>query len=391
MQTNVSVTADLAAEATMKKRNTLTIGDQLKSYARHPGAGVLAFLTLLGAVITFALLFFLIGYVLVKGIPYLNASLFSLTYTSENVSLLPSLINTLIMTLVSLAIAAPVGIFAAIFLVEYAKKGSRFVKLIRITAETLSGIPSIVYGLFGMLFFVTALHWGMSLLSGALTMVIMVLPLIMRTAEEALKSVPDSYREASFGLGAGKLRTIFTIVLPSAVPGILAGVILGIGIGMVFLGQGTTGGTDMMAALIQKYMRHYSIAQIMQFIDGLIVIVGMYVFGIQRALYAIIAVYLVTKVSDSLIEGLKFSKQTFIITEKPDEVARVIMEDLDRGATGICGKGMYSGQEKTIIFCVVNKKEIVKLKELVDDIDPNAFVIVSDAREVHGEGFIEKK
>ena len=120
------------------------------------------------------------------------------------------------------------------------------------------------------------------------------------------------------------------------------------------------------------------------------VILGMYVFGIQRALYAIIAVYLVTKVSDSLIEGLKFSKQTFIITEKPDEVARVIMEDLDRGATGICGKGMYSGQEKTIIFCVVNKKEIVKLKELVDDIDPNAFVIVSDAREVHGEGFIEK-
>ena len=229
MQTNVSVTADPAAETTMKKRNTLTIGDQLKSYARHPGAGVLAFLTLLGAVITFALLFFLIGYVLVKGIPYLNASLFSLTYTSENVSLLPSLINTLIMTLVSLAIAAPVGIFAAIFLVEYAKKGSRFVKLIRITAETLSGIPSIVYGLFGMLFFVTALHWGMSLLSGALTMVIMVLPLIMRTAEEALKSVPDSYREASFGLGAGKLRTIFTIVLPSAVPGILAGVILAIG------------------------------------------------------------------------------------------------------------------------------------------------------------------
>ena len=178
--------------------------------------------------ITFALLFFLIGYVLVKGIPYLNASLFSLTYTSENVSLLPSLINTLIMTLVSLAIAAPVGICSDLPC-GICKKGSRFVKLIRITAETLSGIPSIVYGLFGMLFFVTTLHWGMSLLSGALTMVIMVLPLIMRTAEEALKSVPDSYREASFGLGAGKLRTIFTIVLPSAVPGILAGVILAIG------------------------------------------------------------------------------------------------------------------------------------------------------------------
>lgn len=229
MQTNVSVAADPAAEANMKKRNTLTIGDQLKSYARHPGAGVLAFLTLLGAVITFALLFFLIGYVLVKGIPYLNASLFSLTYTSENVSLLPSLINTLIMTLVSLAIAAPVGIFAAIFLVEYAKKGSRFVKLIRITAETLSGIPSIVYGLFGMLFFVNTLGWGFSLLAGAFTLSIMILPLIMRTTEEALKAVPDSYREGSFGLGAGKLRTVFRIVLPSAIPGILAGVILAIG------------------------------------------------------------------------------------------------------------------------------------------------------------------
>ena len=229
MQTNVSVTADPAAETTMKKRNTLTIGDQLKSYARHPGAGVLAFLTLLGAVITFALLFFLIGYVLVKGIPYLNASLFSLTYTSENVSLLPSLINTLIMTLVSLAIAAPVGIFAAIFLVEYAKRGNKFVEVIRLTTETLQGIPSIVYGLFGMLFFVTTCGWGFSILAGAFTLAIMVLPLIMRSTEEALKAVPDSYREGSFGLGAGKLRTVFRIVLPSAVPGILAGVILAIG------------------------------------------------------------------------------------------------------------------------------------------------------------------
>ena len=229
MQTNVSVAADPAAEATMKKRNTLTIGDQLKSYARHPGAGVLAFLTLLGAVITFALLFFLIGYVLVKGIPYLNASLFSLTYTSENVSLLPSLINTLIMTLVSLAIAAPVGIFAAIFLVEYAKRGNKFVEVIRLTTETLQGIPSIVYGLFGMLFFVNTCKWGFSILAGAFTLAIMVLPLIMRSTEEALKSVPDSYREGSFGLGAGKLRTVFRIVLPSAIPGILAGVILAIG------------------------------------------------------------------------------------------------------------------------------------------------------------------
>ena len=137
----------------------------MKAYIKHPGSGILALLTLLGAVLTFALLFFLIGYILVKGVPYLSTDLFSLTYNSENLSLLPSLINTFILTVVSLVIAAPLGIFAAIYLVEYAKKGSKLVNVIRITAETLSGIPSIVYGLFGMLFFVTALHWGLSLLS----------------------------------------------------------------------------------------------------------------------------------------------------------------------------------------------------------------------------------
>lgn len=168
------------------------------------------------------------------------------------------------------------------------------------------------------------------------------------------------------------------------------GVIQGVGIGLVFLGGGTTGGTDMMAAIIQNFLQHYSISQIMQIIDGAVVVVGMYVFGIHKALYAIIAVYLVTKVSDGLIEGLKFSKAVYIITEKPEEIARMIMEDLDRGATGINAKGMYSGQDKLMLFVVVNKKEIVMLKEKVDEIDPQAFVIVTDAREVHGEGFIEK-
>lgn len=227
MQIETSVVVEGTKD--MKKKNKLSLSGQLRSYRRHPGSGFLALLTVFAAVLTFAMLAFLIIYILVKGIPYLNADLFSPVYTSENVSLVPSLINTFLMTIVSLMIAAPLGIFAAIYLVEYAKKGSRFVSVIRITAETLSGIPSIVYGLFGMLFFVVALKWGLCLLAGAFTMVIMVLPLIMRTAEEALKSVPDSYREASFGLGAGKLRTIFTIVLPSAVPGILAGVILAIG------------------------------------------------------------------------------------------------------------------------------------------------------------------
>ena len=190
---------------------------------------VMRWLVRLAALITVAILVFLIGYILVNGIPNLKPSLFEWTYNSDNVSLMPALINTILMTAFSLAIATPLGIFAAVWLVEYAKRGSKLVSMIRLTTETLSGIPSIVYGLFGYLCFVTALHWGYSLLAGAFTVAIMILPLIMRTTEEALISVPDSFREGSFGLGAGRLRTVFHIVLPSAVPGILSGVILAIG------------------------------------------------------------------------------------------------------------------------------------------------------------------
>ena len=181
------------------------------------------------AAVTMAALLFIILYILIKGIPHLTPELFAWTYTSDNVSLMPALINTLSMTALSLLFAVPAGIGAAVYLSEYARRGNRLVSVVRITAETLSGIPSIVYGLFGCLFFVRALGLGKSLVSGALTLSIMILPLIMRTTEEALLSVPDSYREGSFGLGAGRLRTVFRIVLPSAVPGILAGVILGIG------------------------------------------------------------------------------------------------------------------------------------------------------------------
>lgn len=201
----------------------------LKKYKGHPGSLILVILVILAAVITFSVLLFLIAYILIKGVPHLKPSLFAWEYNSDNVSMMPAIINTLIMTLVSLVIAVPFGIFSAIYLVEYAKRGNKFVKVIRLTTETLSGIPSIVYGLFGFLFFVTYLKWGNSILAGAFTLAIMILPLIMRTTEEALKSVPDSYREGSFGLGAGKLRTVFRIVLPSAVPGILAGVILAVG------------------------------------------------------------------------------------------------------------------------------------------------------------------
>ena len=190
---------------------------------------ILRVLIYAAAAVTFAVLLFLLAYILINGVPNIKPSLFPLEYNTENASLMPALINTVIMTLLSLVIAIPFGIFSAIFLVEYAKKGNRFVGIIRLTTETLQGIPSIVYGLFGMLFFVTALGWGYSILAGAFTMSIMILPLIMRTTEEALKAVTDTYREGSFGLGAGKLRTIFRIVLPAAVPGIMAGVILAIG------------------------------------------------------------------------------------------------------------------------------------------------------------------
>lgn len=210
-------------------KNEVTFGQKLKSYRRTPGSFAVMLLVMLCAVLTFVTLIFLIAYILIHGLPYLKPSLFSFTYSSENASLMPALIGTVIMTVLSLLIAVPLGIFSAVFLVEYAERGNRFVGIIRLTTETLQGIPSIVYGLFGMLFFVTTCGWGFSILAGAFTLSIMVLPLIMRSTEEALKAVPDTYREGSFGLGAGKLRTVFKIVLPSAVPGILAGVILAVG------------------------------------------------------------------------------------------------------------------------------------------------------------------
>lgn len=179
--------------------------------------------------VTVFILVFLILYILISGIPYLKPSLFEFNYTSENVSVVPAIITTLMITTMSLLISVPLGIFTAIYLVEYAKKDNKVVEVIRITTETLAGIPSIVYGLFGYLFFVIFLKFKTSILSGALTLAIMILPLIIRTTEEALKSVSDSYREGSFGLGAGKLRTVFKVVLPSAISGILAGVILSVG------------------------------------------------------------------------------------------------------------------------------------------------------------------
>ena len=202
---------------------------KLWELCHKPLSLLLRLAVLLSAATVIFIIVFLVGYILVKGIPHLKPELFSWTYNSENQSLMPALINTVLMTLLALLLAAPLGIFSAVYLVEYARRGNKLVSLVRMAAETLSGIPSIVYGLFGSLFFVFALKMGLSLLSGAFTLAIMILPLVMRTTEEALLSVPDNYREGSFGLGAGRLRTVFAVVLPSALPGILAGIILAVG------------------------------------------------------------------------------------------------------------------------------------------------------------------
>lgn len=172
---------------------------------------------------------------------------------------------------------------------------------------------------------------------------------------------------------------------------LFGGVFSGAGMGMVLRANATTGGTDMVAALIQLKIRHYNVAQIMQILDGAIVILGFFVFGLRPSLYAIVAIFVTTKVSDAILEGFKYSKAAYIITDKYEEVAKVLMEELDRGATGLKATGMYTGKDRCVLYCVVSKKQIVTLKEIVVNIDPKAFVIVSDVREVLGEGFLDYK
>lgn len=213
----------------MENVNQRTLKQRFASRKHDPVSLILFGFVYLAAFVSFLMIAFIISYILVKGVPHLNKGLFSLTYTTDNVSLLPALINTVFITILTLLIAVPIGIGGSIYLTEYAKRDNPIVNIIRIATETLSGIPSIIYGLFGALFFVKYAYFGLSLLSGAVTLSIMILPLIMRTTEEALLSVPNSYREGAFALGAGKLRTIFKIVLPSAMPGIFSGVILAIG------------------------------------------------------------------------------------------------------------------------------------------------------------------
>lgn len=171
---------------------------------------------------------------------------------------------------------------------------------------------------------------------------------------------------------------------------VFGGIVSGVGTGLVFLYQATTGGTDMLAALMQLKLRHYSIAQIMQFLDGAVVVAGASLFGIRHAFYAILAIYAVCKVSDGILDGMKFAKQAVVISDRSEEIAGQVMDRLERGVTAVDATGMYSGRTRKMLFCVVSRKELVILRDIVKQIDPRAFVIVDDVREVFGEGFIEE-
>lgn len=259
--------ADSNKSKNLKKR----VKKSMTEYKNSPGSLVIRALLTLSAILTVAVTLSIIIYVIVKGVPHLRPEMFSFTYTEDNQSMMPSIINTLLMTVLSLAIAAPIGIGSAIYLVEYAGRGNKLVTVIRLTTETLSGIPSIVYGLVGYLIFVIGLKLGLTLVGGALTLATMILPLIMRTTEEALLAVPDTFREGSYGLGAGRLRTIFRIILPSAVPGILSGIILGVGrvVGETAALIFTAGSVPKIASSIFSSSRTLSVHMYIQQSEGL--------------------------------------------------------------------------------------------------------------------------
>lgn len=191
--------------------------------------GLVKGLVWLSGLFTLFMLLFIVGFILYKGIPSLHLDMFAWHYTTQNVSMMPAIISTLVIVALSLLIAVPIGVFTGFYLVEYADRKNKFLSLIRLATDTLAAVPSIVYGLFGMLFFVIQLKEGYSHTAGILTITIMILPIIISSTEEALLSVNDELRMGSLALGAGKLRTIFTVVLPVAMPGILSGIILAIG------------------------------------------------------------------------------------------------------------------------------------------------------------------
>lgn len=172
---------------------------------------------------------------------------------------------------------------------------------------------------------------------------------------------------------------------------LFGGILSGIGIGLVLATASTTGGTDMFAMLIHKKWQYYSVPQMLLVIDGAIVIGGAIAFGITKALYSVVVVYVVSKVSDAILDGMKFAKSAMIVSDRYEEIAQEIMVKLDRGATALNGIGMYSKLPKNVLFCVVSKKEMVMVLDIVYSIDPSAFVTINDVREVRGEGFTESK
>ncbi len=207
----------------------MTGGNQAGHVRRYAKSAALRFAVRAAALISALAAAILVGYIIVMGVSHVSWEFLTTAPRDGYGGILPMILVTLYIVSLSLVISTPIGIMCAIYLVEYSRADSKFVRVIRIATESLAGIPSILYGLFGMLFFVITLSWSWSLISGALTLSIMVLPTVIRSTEEALKSVPGSYREGSFGLGAGKVRTILRIVLPEALPGILAAVILSVG------------------------------------------------------------------------------------------------------------------------------------------------------------------
>lgn len=188
----------------------------------------------------------------------------------------------------------------------------------------------------------------------------------------------------------------FIPTIPIQVPDFLlaalvGGIITGTGLGFVFIAKTSTGGTDLLGIILQKFFPHYSVAQLLMVIDSAIVLAGAAIFGLNRALYAVIAVFITSKVIDGILEGLHFAKMAYIITSKEEQIEQDILYSLDRGVTQLDAKGVYSGDKRTMLLCVVSTKEIVKLIDIVTENDKSAFVIVSDVREVMGEGFIEYK
>lgn len=172
---------------------------------------------------------------------------------------------------------------------------------------------------------------------------------------------------------------------------VFGGVLAGLGLGLVFSAYSTTGGTDLAASIIQHYIKHVSVAKIMFILDGIIIAFGFFVFGPEKAMYAIVSVYISVKVIDAILDGLHFSKAAFIISDYHEEISKNIFSKLERGVTGLYGEGLYSKKSKEVLMCVVSKKQIVKLKDIVREIDDDAFIIVADVREVLGEGFIRSR